>query len=264
MKLLVSPLAWYLLAVLIGLLVLRRATDGRHRRIANGLMLFTLLIAFASTPLVGILLDHSLQVHRTSVSGSSPQFIFVLSGGYSVGNSSRGDVLNTYTAERVRHGVNEWQSNKGAQLVLSGSSGSASHGGGRDTELMARAAAGYGVPDSVLVLEARSRNTREHPVEALRIPGVTPTTHVAVVTSSWHMRRARREFCRHFERIDSYPVPPAARIISLVSLAPRAETLGRNTTLLREWFGILWYTIRGAGVEAVGDCLRQLKAPRDG
>ena len=249
MKFLVSPLVWYLLAVLIGLFWLRRSTDGSNRRIANGLILLTLLAALASTPLVGVLLERSLRVDRTSLAGSSPEFIFVLSGGYLVGNSARMDILTEYSAERVSHGVTEWRSNRAARLVFSGWSGT-----GLDTELMSRAAAGYGVPDSVFMFEAHSRNTREHPIEALRLPGVKPTTHVAVVTSSWHMRRARREFCRYFERVDLYPVPPGERSGGLRGLVPQARTLSGNTRFLREWVGIVWYAIRGVGVGAVGDC----------
>lgn len=240
---------WYLLTILIGLFLLRRSMDGGNRRIANGLILFTLLTALASTPLVGIVLELSLRVDRTGISGSTPEFIIVLSGGYIVGNSSGRDILTTYSAERVSHGVNEWRSNRAARLVFSGWSGN-----GRDTQLMARAAAGYGVPDSVLMLEAHSRNTREHPVEVLLLAGVNPTKHVAVVTSGWHMRRARREFCRYFERIDLYPVPPRKRGGALELLVPQAGTLGGNTLLLREWVGIIWYAVRGIGVEAVGDC----------
>ena len=249
MKLLVSPLLWYLLAVLVGLLVVRRSADGGPRRIVNGLILLTLLTALASTRLVGVLLERSLHVDRTSVSDGIPEFIFVLSGGYIVGNSSRRDVLTTHSAERVSHGVNEWRSNRAARLVFSGWSGN-----GLDTELMSRAAAGYGVPDSVFMFEAHSRNTREHPIEALRLSGVTSGAHVAVVTSGWHMRRARGEFCRYFERINLYPVPRVKSVPSLYYVLPQSGTLGWNTLLLREWFGIIWYAIRGIGVEAVGDC----------
>ena len=122
--------------------------------------------------------------------------------------------------------------------------------------MMARAAVGYGVPDSIIVLEAASRNTREHPVEALRLPGVKPTTHVAVVTSSWHMRRAGAEFCLYFERIDLYPVAlvESNRSIGASDILPQAQWLSENTWRLREWFGIVWYEIRGIGVDAVSEC----------
>ena len=248
---------WYLLTVLIALLVLRRSTDGGSRRITNGLILLTLLLALGSTPLVGILLESSLRVDRTSVSGSTPEFIIVLAGGRTALSSPEEYVLNTGGAQRIRHAVTEWRSNPNARLILSGATGLGEELAGRHltlAELMARAAASYGVPDSVLILEPRSTNTREYPVEALRLPGVTPGTHMAVVTSGWHTRRARREFCRYFERIDLYPVPPLERIISLSDLMPHADTLAENTRFLREWFAIVWYAIRGIGVEAVGDC----------
>ena len=254
MKLFISPFVWYLLAVLTGLLVLRRSTDCSRTRIANGLVLLTLLTTLASTSPVGILLERSLRVDRATVAGSTPEFIFVLSGGYSRGSTPSEDVLGTEGAARVRHAVNEWRSNRGSRLVFSGTTPETSRGRDRDGELMARAAASYGVPDSVLILEPRSKNTREHPIEALRIPGVMPTTHVAVVTSDYHMRRARREFCRYFEVIDSYPVPPSGGVTSLRDLVPQAERLSVNTVLLREWFGIVWYAIRGIGVEGVDDC----------
>ena len=68
------------------------------------------------------------------------------------------------------------------------------------------------------------------------------------------MRRARGEFFRYFERLDLYPVPTVERIPSLHYVVPQASTLSRNTDLLREWVGIVWYAIRGVGVQAVGDC----------
>ena len=85
---------WYLLTVLIALLVLRRSTDGGSRRITNGLILLTLLLALGSTPLVGILLESSLRVDHTNVSGSAPEFIIVLAGGRTASSSPEEDVLN--------------------------------------------------------------------------------------------------------------------------------------------------------------------------
>ena len=250
MRILVSPLVWYLLVVIIGLLWLRRSTDGGDRRITNGLILLTLLIAFAATPLVEILLERSLRVDRAVVSGSTPEFIFVLGGGYARGATPSEDVLVTATAERLSHAVSEWRSNKSARLVNSGFVRAPE----RYMDLWVRVAASHGVPDSVLVFEMRSRHTNEHAIEALQLPGVTPTTHVAVVTSGIHMRRARGEFCRYFERLDVYPVAPTGGVVTLRGLVPQARTLVGSTEMLREWVGIVWYAIRGIGVEAVGEC----------
>ncbi len=258
-NLVTSPLAWYLLFVLIGLLLLRPSKHGgnrrsRHdgtRRIANILIGLTLLLGLASTPMVEVLLERSLRLDRVSAAEGSPEFIIVLGGSYVTSTAPEEDVLNTASARRLLHGVNEWRSNTQARLVLSGN-GYPPHLSAAD--LMARDAADYDVPDSLLVVEPLAKNTREHPTEVLRLPGVTSTTHVAVVTSGWHMRRARREFCRYFERIDLYPVPPVERVRSLNYVVPRAGSLSGTTRLVREWVGIVWYAIRGIGIEAVGDC----------
>ena len=115
----------------------------------------------------------------------------------------------------------------------------------RLAQLMADAAMRRGAPTSAILLEPRSINTREHPIEALKLPGVTSTTPIAVVTSDWHIRRAKQEFRRYFQQVYNYPAPPLQGAPGVQSLIPSAESLGANTLLLREWVGILWYKILG-------------------
>jgi uncharacterized SAM-binding protein YcdF (DUF218 family) len=110
---------------------------------------------------------------------------------------------------------------------------------------MANAAMRRGVPTSAILLEPHSINTLEHPIEALKLPGVTSTTPIAVVTSDWHIRRAEQEFRRYFQQVYNYPAPPLQGAPGLQSLIPSADSLGANTLLLREWVGILWYKILG-------------------
>lgn len=110
-------------------------------------------------------------------------------------------------------------------------------------QLMADVAMCRGVSASSILLEPRSNNTREHPVEALKFPGVAPITPIGIVTSDWHMRRAQQEFRRYFQQVTTYPVPPLRDTQGLKSLIPAANALGDNTILLREWVGILWYQL---------------------
>jgi uncharacterized SAM-binding protein YcdF (DUF218 family) len=107
---------------------------------------------------------------------------------------------------------------------------------------MAETARNRGVSATAVLLESHSVNTRRHPVEALKLPGVTATTPVAVVTSGWHMRRAQREFCLHFEQVQTYAVPKARLPLAWQDFFPDADTLDANTTLLHECVGMLWYT----------------------
>jgi uncharacterized SAM-binding protein YcdF (DUF218 family) len=112
---------------------------------------------------------------------------------------------------------------------------------------MAETARNLGVPSAALLLEPHSRNTREHPIEGLKVPGVSPSTPITVVTSPWHMRRALNEFCRYFEHVQ--PDAAAAMMHTRVGwqdFIPDADTLVFNTTLLREWVGMIWYANRNS------------------
>lgn len=191
-------------------------------------------------------------MESTSNSPIVPAFIFVLGGGYDPGVIPDEDMLSAESQRRVLHGITLWEHYPEAHMVLSGAM---EYKGMREpdrhAQLMAEAAINRGVPASAVLLESRSRNTREHPVEALTLPGVTSAAPIAVVTSDWHMRRAQREFCRYFQQVQTYPVPKVQRSMGWQDFIPDAGTLDANTTLLREWVGMLWYAILGAQTQKI-------------
>ena len=256
MKLLVSPFVWYLLLQAAGLVVLQRRASGRSRVPLRALLLVTLLLAAASTPLTRRGLEASLSLGSASDSSVAPAVVFVLGGGYLPGAHPDEDVLAVESEQRVLYGVTLWRRYPGAHLVFSGAS--YDYAGIREpdrlAQLMAELALERGVPASAVVLEPRSRNTRDHPIRALALSGVTPATPIAVVTSGWHMRRARREFCRHFQQVGVYPVLPVQRAFGWRDFIPDAYALDANTTLMREWVGLLWYAILGAWERTAPSC----------
>lgn len=235
-----------------GLVALQRSMIGRIRGWLRVLLLLTLLLAIAATPLMRRGLGASLMLATNSGSAIVPAFIFVLGGGYEPGVIPDEDILSSESQRRVLHGVTLWRRYPDASLVFSGAM---EYKGMREpdrhAQLMAEVAVNRGVPASAVLLEPRSRNTREHPVEALSLPGVTSATPIAVVTSGWHMRRAQREFCRYFQQVQTTPVPEVPRPVGWQDIIPDAGTLGDNTTLLREWVGMLWYAILGAQTQTM-------------
>ncbi|MFH1638899.1 MAG: YdcF family protein [Chloroflexota bacterium] len=247
MKSLVNPLLWFLLLQTVGLYMLLRRLTGRNRIILWLLLILTLLLLTASTPLAMRGLEASLQVASSPESSFSPAYIFVLGGGYLPGSIPEEDVLVVESQRRVLHAVMVWRRFPDARMVFSGASyeHEGARGPDRLPQLMAETARNKGVPASVMLLEPRSRNTREHPVEALKLPGITTTTPIGLVTSGLHMRRAQREFCRYFNQVIIYPAPPMQHWWNWQDLLPDADTLDANTTMLREWVGLLWYAILG-------------------
>lgn len=243
MKSLVNPFFWYLLLQSAGLLTLQRHSTGLNHALIRALLLLTLLLAMVSTPLSRMGLEASLSLAPSSSSAKAPSFIFVLGGGYLPGVVPEEDILIAESQRRVLHGVTLWRRYPAASMIFSGAAYEYEgiRGADRLVQLMAETALNQGVPTSAVLLEPRSRNTLEHPIEALKLQGVMATP-VAVVTSGWHMRRAQREFCRHFEQVQTSPVPKIRSPLTWQDFVPDADTLDANTTLLREWVGILWYT----------------------
>ena len=236
---------WYLIVQLAVLLYLIPSSNGRSRFFLSALLVVNLFLSIASTPLAGLALETSLNFAQKLNTANAPNFIFVLGGGYKPGVVPDEDVLIVESQRRVLHGVSIWKRYPNARIVFSGAAYDYDglRGTDRLAKLMAEFALSRGVLESDMLLETHSHNTRQHPIEALKLPGVTSTTPVAVVTSGWHMRRARREFCRHFVQVQSYPVSHIRRSLNWKDFVPDASALDKNTTLLREWIGILWYSI---------------------
>ena len=262
MKSLVDPFLAYLLVQVAGLLVAQRRAVGQVRGMLGALLCVTLLLAIFSTPLLREGLEASLAVSSVSGDSRPPHFVVVLAGGYVPGITKDRDTLNPESRRRLLEGIEVWRRFPEAKLVLTGATEFQNRQSNRHAQLMGEAAMDEGVPVSAVLLEPRSRNTRAHPVEISALPGMTAATPITVVTTGWHMRRARREFCRYFQYVQAHAVPEIEDEGGLRHLIPGAGVLSTNTVLLREWVGIIWYTVTQPpwlrqGVAESNRCVRQ-------
>lgn len=101
-----------------------------------------------------------------------------------------------------------------------------------------------GVPEGVFVSFPDARITEDE-AQMIAASGVT---HVALVTSAWHMRRSRMLF----ERAGLKVTPVAADFeMTMVAEAawrfrdflPTADALARNSIAVKEWVGLVGYTL---------------------
>lgn len=102
----------------------------------------------------------------------------------------------------------------------------------------------WGIPDDRLVIEERARNTRENAVYAAEIIRARGYERVLVVTSAFHLKRARE--C--FDGVGLHPDMLAVDFRAHegpTSWLPRARFLAESTALVRELFGRLIYRARG-------------------
>jgi len=250
LKDLVSPLLLFLvaqIAVLAGL----AGFSGRKRSRVRGMLLLFLAVMTAglaalSTPRVAGCLERSLEMGLSGDAADVPDYIVVLAGGYLQGPSPDEDVLVVETTRRVLAAVSWWKESRASKLVFSGASTyRTARPAERLPQLMAETAGTHGVPAEDILLESVSTNTREHPLGILALPGITARSSIGIVTSAFHMRRAHREFRRHFSSIQMRPAPPRPVPPGWRGLIPDGYSLQHSALYLQEWAGIAWYALLG-------------------
>lgn len=190
---LVSPLgtAWFL-----GLLAVLLAAWGRRRLAAFMGVLALAWLGVWSLPVASHTLRGAIEAqHPLLVMDAVPraQAIVVLGGGVLPARHKGQPPDLQEAADRLTHGARLFRAGKAPLLVLSGGSNRAVSATS-EAEAMRQLLLEWGVPAQAMVLEERSRNTRENArftAEILRSRGIR---HILLVTSALHMPRARALF----------------------------------------------------------------------
>lgn len=229
----------------IALVVLILAILSYSRRRATAILVIAItviLLTALSMPIVAAWLQDTLAVPHGA--DDTPDYVVVLSGGMDSGATPDLDILDEESTRRVLFGIQIWKRHPSARLVVSGATHDADIF--RKTRLMAELAICHGVPAASIVIEPRAINTREHPLR-LRAMGIAPASRLAIVTSSWHERRAMMEFRKYFSNAMPQPVPHARQGgVRAWMWIPDVGGLLDSTYATREWAGIAWYRIRDA------------------
>jgi uncharacterized SAM-binding protein YcdF (DUF218 family) len=240
MRSLVDPV-WILLLVLT-FTIFVKVKSARLNRVIKLLTRVSIsILVFLSTGVATLIFDQILATETSPNSDWSPEFIFVLGGGYEVGDNEVQDFLGTESIRRVNAASALWQKYPKSTVVFSGNQPgteddreSTRHG-----ELSSEHAISLGLDKSRIIIESASSNTREHPIEALELSGVKRDSKIAIVTSDFHLRRATGEFKEHFANVESFGTGDAASGLSWLDFVPLATHLDENAYRMKEFAGLL-------------------------
>jgi uncharacterized SAM-binding protein YcdF (DUF218 family) len=126
---------------------------------------------------------------RSAAMTPSAQAIVVLGGGVRPPEVSGQAPDLKDAADRVWHGVRLFHAGKAPLLLMSGGS-DLSLSASSEAEVMRQFAMDLGVPIGAIVMEGRSRNTRQNAQFSAEILKAQGVKSVLLVTSALHMRRA--------------------------------------------------------------------------
>ncbi|WP_368564209.1 YdcF family protein [Pseudoxanthomonas sp. UTMC 1351] len=159
--------------------------------------------------------------------------IVVLGGGQYYGWLKKENVrLSDLESSRVAAGARAWLAGRAPVIILTGGKA----GRISEAQRMAEAINRLGVPDSALLLEERSRSTRENAQYTAALAKPRSIRTVLLVTSGLHMPRAALVFREAGFHVVPVPVPERARRMSWVrSWLPSPSALWRSGRAMKEF-----------------------------
>ncbi|MHC4321194.1 MAG: YdcF family protein, partial [Planctomycetota bacterium] len=143
---------------------------------------------------------------------------------------------------RLIEGIRIYRKYPGAKLLLSGG---AVFDPVSEAEMMARVAREIGVPERDIILESKSKDTRD---EALFIKPIVGNEPFVLVTSASHIPRSMNLF----KKLGMNPIPSPIghsvkdeQELSLSSFFPSTGNIRKAELAIHEYIGTIWSKFRG-------------------
>ena len=167
----------------------------------------------------------------------------VVLGGYTDATNS-GVVELGDAVDRLFHGMRLYRAGKAPRVMLVGG---AARGNLPEAQVMANLLVEFNISRDVMLLEDKSRNTRQNGLNAVVIMQDKDIKKILLSTSAYHMRRAQAVF----EKLGIEVVPAATdyQVLepdpSILDWLPNAEALMMTTLGIKEYLGWSVYKFRG-------------------
>jgi len=241
---LAMPLLWIVALLLFALF---SKNEAKKRK---ALLLGVLLLLFFSNPFMSneVWLAWEPEPALMASVGTYDAGI-VLSGVTEVNKSPHDRVHYGEGPERILEAIQLYKMGKIRKIVISGGSGALKRVARTEAENLQQTALYAGVPQKDILLEEKSRNTRENALNTKQVLSHHPDLDkLLLIPSAFHMRRAKGCFDRVGLAVFPFPADfhTHDRSFHLDDLLiPSADALRYWTHLIHEWVGWLVYKILG-------------------
>jgi uncharacterized SAM-binding protein YcdF (DUF218 family) len=240
LPLFVSPLVLCILVALLAFLT--------RRHVLGTLALLALWVL--SLPVTSDTLWRALEQHavRPSVEGvPTAQAIVVLSGMARTVKAEKG-MTNEWAeaSDRFWAGLELYQAGKAPRLLFTGGKMPWDKTTQTEGDWLFEQALKQGVPKSAMAVTSDVQNTAD---EARATAALLPKgASIVLVTSAFHMPRARMLFEAQGLQVSTFPVDfqVAERELTAMDFLPAAYALEDSSSAIREWQGRFYYWVRSS------------------
>lgn len=245
---LLNPLVWIGFFLSLGLFLKKEKWRKRSLQLCLAFLLF-----FSNSWISSLVLN-AWETPPLLVSNMAAPYdiAIVLSGyaklGYNLPNEQ---VLFPFAgaSNRLHHAVELYKLGKVKKLLLSGGSGYVFDQEISESAEVKRYLLRIGIPESDIIVEPSSRNTRENALfTAQLLKEINPQPQrLLLITSAHHLPRAHKCFTKVGVSVIPFAIDPTAKPNSfhLSNLVPHLGALHTWQSLFKEWTGCFVYWLRG-------------------
>ncbi|MER8749896.1 YdcF family protein [Mesorhizobium sp. M1050] len=242
----IQPLNLAIFLLLAGLLA---AMIGRRRLAVTGCVLAFLILALSAWTSLGAMMLNPLEERFARPKlPEKVDGIVVLGGGFEGSiNLVRGGYELNSSGDRMVEAAILARRFPTAKVIVSGDTGELFPDGEGDAATAPRLFTALGVTADRLILENKSRNTYENAVFSKELVTPKPGETWLLVTSAFHMPRAKALFDKAGFATVPWPVDyrtSGREGIGLFRDNP-ADSLQATTVAIREWIGLIAYWLSG-------------------
>lgn len=245
---LLKPLNWMAMLAVFSLL-----TKNPRRRKTCLKTLAIMLLVFSNPWLANQLARAWETGKRSPDTIIEPYDIGILLGGYANFNADAPPgILSFHQAgNRLTTTLMLYRTGKIRRILLSGGAGRLIGKVPPEAHAVRNYLLQCGVPDTAILVENNSRNTLENALFSKQlVDSIAPGSRCVLITSAWHLRRAKAYFDKSGLRCDTFGTDFLTEKSNgnwLAWLEPDWRALLKWELLLKEWTGWLAYRARGHG-----------------
>jgi len=246
---LLSKIVYYLLmpVTLIVLAFLLSWVLKKYRKLFWYLGMFMLLL-FTNLFISNAIMQW-WEVDPTPIESLPKYKVGIVLGGITSDKEPRDRVHMTGEADRLLHALQLYREGKVDKILLSGGSGKLLVDSVSEAELLKKVLELSKVPKRDILIENRSRNTRENALYSAEILNEKyPNETYLLITSATHIRRAEACFRNVGLDVDTFGVgfrSEETKFTPDVLIIPSSAAIGQWEVLIKEMVGILAYSIAG-------------------
>lgn len=173
----------------------------------------------------------------------------IVLGGFASFDTTRQMIRFHESSDRLWHAIYLYKTGKVKKLLITGGSGKLLHQKETEADRVYNFLLKIGIPEKDMLIDAKSRNTRENAVETLKLVNKSnPNARCLLITSAFHMRRSIG--CFKKVHLDITPFSTDFKAGKRIwdpdnLLLPQPNAIGDWGVLIREYVGYLTYKVAG-------------------